>query len=136
MTTAVRIEFHDEDEAAEFQREIQAGGHDAERQVVEGEGDAIAPLLVVLASVGAASIIADYMLRTGRVIDTTTDPVTIRRDRGLERNEVLFVVAGEGGKKEYSLKDAPKADLVAIIEGGVKNVVDKLVSLGATENNS
>ena len=47
-------------------------------------------------ALGAASVIADYILRTGRIIDLTKDHIVIKRDRNLERNEVLFIVDGEG----------------------------------------
>jgi len=131
MTVTYRIEIESEDEADELVQEIQGAGADASvEEDAGGDPNAIAPILVVLASVAAASVIADYILRTGRVIDLTKDPVVIKRDRNLERNEVLFIVEGEGGKKKYELKDAPKSDLVQIINGAVGNVVEAIVGAG------
>jgi hypothetical protein len=131
MTVSYRIEIESEDEADELLQEIQGAGAEASVEAGGGEdADAIVPILIVLASVGAASVIADYILRTGRIIDLTKDPIVIKRDRNLERNEVLFIVEGEGGKKTYELKDAPKSDLVKIIDGGVKDVVDAILGAG------
>jgi hypothetical protein len=131
MTVTYRIEIESEDEADELVGEIQGAGEDASVEAeAGGDADAIVPILIVLASVGAASVIADYILRTGRIIDLTKDPIVIKRDRNLERNEVLFIVDGADGKKTYELKDAPKSDLVQIINGGVKDVVDAIVAAG------
>jgi len=130
MDTGFEIEIEDEDEADELVREIEGAGAQASVEVPPGDPNAIAPFLVVIATVAAASVIADYILRTGRVIDLTKDPIVIRRDRNLERNEVLFIVEGEGGKKTYELKDAPKSDLVQIINGAVENVAGKILELG------
>jgi len=130
MDTSFKIEIEDEDEADELVKEIEGAGAEASVEVPEGDANAIAPFLVVIATVAAASVIADYILRTGRVIDLTKDPIEIKRDRNLERNEVLFIVEGEGGKKTYELKDAPKSDLVQIINGAVENVAGKIVELG------
>jgi len=131
MIVTYKIEIESEDEADELVQEIQGAGADASvEEDAVGDPNAIAPILVVLASVAAASVIADYILRTGRVIDLTKDPVVIKRDRNLERNEVLFIVEGEGGRKKYELKDAPKSDLVQIINGAVGNVVEAIVGAG------
>lgn len=130
MDVAYRIEIDSEDEADQLVAELRAANAEAAVDAETGDEAAIAPLLVVLAVAAAAPIIADYILRTGRVIDLTKDPIVIKRDRNLERNEVLFIVEGEGGKKTYELKDAPKSDLVQIINGTVGSVVDAILGAG------
>jgi hypothetical protein len=127
----VVVETVDEAEALTLRDDVEAAGGSA--TVEERPGTALAPLLVV-AVVGAAAVVARYLLQgDGRIVDLTGDAPVITTDKNLRANEILFVVRDGDGKATYRMESAPESDLVSIINAGVKGAAEAVVGAGGMQ---